>query len=153
MMQRFWALDRLRAVAVLAMIQGHCFTALLKPGELTGLAGRLHGLVHGLTGPCFLFGAGLAFGMTTYARYDEQRRAGPLLYARLRRYALLFAIGYALQLPGSSLVKAFQAEGEPLRILLRVGPLQLIALTLLVCQLMVLWIPRSARHAQWAGAL
>lgn len=151
-MQRFWALDRLRAAAVLAMIQGHCFTALLRPGELSGVPGRLHGLLHGLTGPCFLFGAGLAFGMTTYGRYAEQRSVGPALFARLRRYALLLVIGYALQLPGGSLSKAFTAEGEPLRILLRVGPLQLIALTLLCCQLMVLLLSTPARHALWAGA-
>lgn len=152
-MQRFWALDRLRALAVLAMIQGHCFTALLRPQALTGGVARLHGLIHGLTGPCFLFGAGLAFGMTTYARYPQHRQIGAALRARLRRYALLIVVGYALQLPGGSIWKAFSAQGAVLENVLRIGPLQHIALTLLLCQLGVLLIARPAHHALAALAL
>jgi len=150
-MQRFWALDRLRATAVLAMIQGHCFTAMLRPGELSGLAGRLHGLIHGLTGPAFLFGAGLAFGITTYPRYEQHRRVDSVFAQRVRRYALLVAIGYSLQLPGSSLLKAFEARGETLQILTRVGPLQLIALVLLLCQLAALLLRTAQLHALCTG--
>ena len=122
------------------MVQGHTFTALLRPGEMAKPWETLHGLVHGLTGPVFLLGAGLAFGITTYPRYAQHHVPGPALWARLRRYALLLAIGYALQLPGGSVASALSASGSRLQLVVRVGPLQLIA-------------PSARRHAQWVLGL
>src|SRR5688572_30590278 len=137
-MQRWHALDSLRALAVIAMIQGHTTTALMRSGELSAPVEQLHALLHGLTAPAFLVGAGLAFGVTSYRRYDAFHEPGYALNRRLRRYALLLAIGYALQLPGGSLWAALHAQGDKLLLVFRVGPLQLIALTLGACQLAML---------------
>lgn len=145
--ERFVALDRLRALAVVSMVQGHTFTALLADGELPHELKRIHSLIHGLTAPAFLFGAGLAFGVATYPRYAQHREGGAPLQRRLRRYAGLLAIGYALQLPGSSLFAALRLQGDQLVPVLRVGPLQLIALCLGVAQLAVLLFRSPARHA------
>lgn len=135
------------------MVQGHTFTALLRPGEMSRPWEQLHGLLHGLTGPAFLLGAGLAFGLTTYPRYAQHHVVGPALWARLRRYALLLAIGYALQLPGGSVARALTASGSTLSLVVRVGPLQMIAVTLGLCQLLALVVPNARRHAQLLLAL
>jgi hypothetical protein len=144
---RFVALDRLRALAVVSMVQGHTFSALMKPDALPASVMQWHALVHGLTAPAFLFGAGLAFGLATYPRYEQHRRGGSVVFARLRRYAWLIVLGYALQLPGASLLAALRLRGDELSPVLRVGPLHLIALCLTVCQLAALCIESPRRHA------
>src|SRR5262249_12613026 len=63
--RRWLALDVLRGVAVLLMIQGHTFTALLDPAHYVGNWSRWHSLLHGLTAPMFLLGGGLAYGFVT----------------------------------------------------------------------------------------
>jgi len=147
---RFVALDRLRALAVLSMIQGHTFSALLAPGALPPWLMELHALVHGLTAPAFLFGAGLAFGVSTYPRYDLHRCDGPALRARLVRVLVLLVLGYALQLPGASLFAALRLHDAALAPVLRVGPLHLIAFCLLVCQLGACFFRTPLRHAAFA---
>lgn len=152
-MKRFWALDRLRALAVVLMIQGHTFTALMQPRAFSPAFSRIHGLLHGLTAPAFLFGAGLAFGFATYGRYERYRTFGPELRRRFLRYASLLAIGYALQLPGASLWAAFHVQGAQLELLCRIGPLQLVALTLGLCQLAILFVPTPRMHAALSAGL
>jgi hypothetical protein len=111
----------------------------------------VHRLLHGLTAPTFLLGAGLAFGVTTYASYDRHHHGGRTLRDRLRRYMWLVIIGYGLQLPGASLVGALRLQGDQLAPLFRVGPLQLIALTLGLCQLAALALPTARHHAMASG--
>ncbi|MET0283304.1 MAG: heparan-alpha-glucosaminide N-acetyltransferase domain-containing protein, partial [Polyangiales bacterium] len=141
-MQRFDALDRLRALAVVSMVQGHTFTALMRPDALPQSFMQWHALVHGLTAPAFLFGAGLAWGIASYPRYDAQP-----FWKRMRRYTMLIVIGYALQLPGASLLAAFKLRGDALAPVLRVGPLHLIALCLGLCQLLALVLRAPRAHA------
>jgi hypothetical protein len=149
---RFHALDRLRALAVLSMVQGHTFTALLADDALPGWAMQLHALVHGVTAPAFLCGAGLAFGLATYPRYALHQR-GRALWPRLRRYGWLFVIGYALQLPGSSLFTALRMPFAELTPVFRVGPLHLVAFCLLLCQLGALVVRTPRVHGVAALAL
>ena len=84
---RWVALDRLRALAVLFMIQGHVFTALLRRDALSGTVMRWHERLHGLTAPAFLFGAGLAFGTATYGKYAQHSVWGVHVARRMRRPA------------------------------------------------------------------
>ena len=137
MKSRWTALDRLRALAVLLMVQGHTFNVVLVEAERGETWYRFHKLLHGLTAPMFLFGAGLAFGLTTYARWERHLEPGAALNRRLRRYGLLILLGYGLQLPGFSLGGLMSADSDSLRMFLRVGPLQLIAVSLLLCQLLI----------------
>jgi uncharacterized membrane protein len=152
-MKRFWALDRLRALAVVLMIQGHTFTALMQPRAFSPAVDRVHGLLHGLTAPAFLFGAGLAFGFATYGRYESHRQLGRATQRRFVRYLSLLAIGYALQLPGASLWAAFHVHGAQLELVCRIGPLQLVALTLGLCQLAIVVVPTPRLHAALSAAL
>lgn len=137
---------------MVSMVQGHTTTALLAPDALPTHVEQLHALLHGLTAPTFLFGAGLAFGVTSYERYAAYRQPGRALNKRLLRYLTLFLLGYALQLPGSSLWAAFHVDGEKLSLVCRVGPLQLIALVLGMCQLAMLVLQSARAHALFAGS-
>ncbi len=150
---RFDALDRLRALAVVLMVQGHVFTALMRPDALPETFMQWHGLVHGLTAPMFLFGAGLAFGIASYPRYASHHVMGPAFWKRMRRYGMLVLIGYALQLPGASLLAALRLSGDALAPVLRVGPLHLIALCLGICQLAALLLESARAHALLCCAL
>jgi len=96
---RWVALDLLRFVAVLMMVQGHTFTTLLSQTYNSERWHRHHDFVHGYTAPMFLYGAGLAFGVTTFRGWEKQTRPGPALNKRVRRYITLILIGYFLHLP------------------------------------------------------
>ena len=152
-MSRFYALDRLRALAVVSMVQGHTFSALLAEDALPRWLMQVHALAHGLTAPAFLLGAGLAFGLATYPRYELYSQIGDAFVARMRRYGALIVLGYALQLPGSSLLMAFRMRSQDLTPVFRVGPLHLIAFCLLVCQLGTLALRSPRLHAAAALAL
>ncbi|HEX6244960.1 MAG TPA: hypothetical protein VFZ61_28765, partial [Polyangiales bacterium] len=133
-------------LAVLWMIQGHAFTALLRADAMPSAWARWHERLHGLTAPAFMFGAGLAFGTATYGEYRAHRRLrGPLL-RRMRWYAALFVLGYLQQAPGWSPWNALHAQGAELEVASRVGALQLIALSLALCQLAILVLPRVRAH-------
>ncbi|MEY4577341.1 MAG: hypothetical protein RL701_2044 [Pseudomonadota bacterium] len=125
--QRWLALDILRGLAVLLMIQGHTFTALLRASEYDGAWSRWHSLVHGLTAPMFLIGGGLAYGFVVMR--DSQQPGLRLV----RRGLMLLALGYLLQFPNAS-PSAWLRDPVLLAGALRVGPLQLIGACLLICE-------------------
>jgi uncharacterized membrane protein len=135
---RWRALDALRCLAIVLMVQGHTFYALLDPGVRVHPWFWLHDRLHGLTAPMFLFASGLAFGVTTLGSFAEHARLGPALRQRMTRYAMLIAIGYALQLPGQSLIAPLHDGTLLTAPVLRIGPLQALGVVLGVCQLLVL---------------
>lgn len=151
-MAHWTALDRLRALAVLLMVQGHSFNVLLAESERAATWFRYHRVVHGLTAPMFLMGAGLAFGITTYRAWDQHVEGGPALKKRMKRYATLLVLGYALQVPGFSMSGALRVDLIAREMLLRVGPLQLIAVTLGLCQLTLMAVKHRGRFAWLVGA-
>ncbi|MGE4073376.1 MAG: heparan-alpha-glucosaminide N-acetyltransferase domain-containing protein [Lysobacterales bacterium] len=140
--QRFDALDSLRCVAVLLMVQGHAFYLTLSAAERNAFWYPWHSYVHGYTAPGFMFGAGLAFGFTTLSdRIDQHARWTPMLRQRLYRYLSLIVIGYALQLPplAENAVNWLQSD---LNQFARVEALQHIGAALLFCQLLVILLRR-----------
>jgi len=144
---RWLALDVFRAVAVLWMIQGHTFTALLGSGDIfKGDLGQIYRLLHGLTAPMFLAGAGLAYGIVTFS---APRPAAP--GRMLRRALMLFAIGTVLQLPAAP-VRAIIEQRALLAATLQPAALQLMAACLVVAELLRL-IPGRLRFAATSLAL
>jgi acyltransferase len=126
---RWLALDVLRGVAVLLMIQGHTFTALLRTSAYEGAWSRWHALVHGLTAPMFLIGGGLAYGVVI------ARSARPSSLRLLRRGLTLIVLGYVLQFPRAP-AHVWLSDPVLFAGAVRIGPLQLIGLCLLLCELM-----------------
>lgn len=146
--QRWLALDVFRALAVLSMIQGHTFTALLRADEYAGAWSSWHSLLHGLTAPMFLLGGGLAYGIVTLRPDRPRPGAGRLV----RRGFELLAIGYALQLPKAPLAEVY-ASHALLSAAVRVGPLQLVGVCLLLCETLRAAIRTRARHVAALAAV
>jgi uncharacterized membrane protein len=124
---RWLALDVFRALAVLWMIQGHTFTALL---GTTDSLGQVYRLMHGLTAPMFLCGAGLAYGIVHFSAHK------PVVPGRmLRRALLLWVIGTVLQLPAAPLWSILW-QRELLSAVVQPGALQLVAACLALAELL-----------------
>ncbi|MDD9969366.1 MAG: heparan-alpha-glucosaminide N-acetyltransferase domain-containing protein [Myxococcales bacterium] len=140
---RFDALDTLRCLAVLVMVQGHAFYLVIEDAVRGERWYAWHNYLHGYTAPAFLFGAGLAFGVTTLRNLPAHSRWGSTLFSRLYRYLALFAIGYAIQLPPLDRDPASWTM-ENLRVFSRVEALQHIGAVLLFCQLLVVVTRRRA---------
>lgn len=103
-MKRVDALDALRAFAVVQMVQGHTLDALLATSLRAGMAFEVWRWVRGLTAPAFLFCAGFAFVFAYRRRPDGTTR-------RLKRAALLIALGYGLRTPWLQLLSGEVSVG------------------------------------------
>jgi acyltransferase len=129
---RWLSLDVFRGLAIVSMIQGHVFTALLRPDAYEGDWVSWHSLLHGLTAPMFLIGGGIAYGFVTLR--EGATTAGRVSPRIVKRGLQLLALGYLLQLPRAApselLARPDLVEGT-----LRVGPLQLVGVCLLLAEL------------------
>jgi hypothetical protein len=136
---RYAFLDLFRAFFVILMVEGHVVRALLSPEAQASEGFRLHELLHGITGPGFLFGAGFAFSIAAYRRREQMRSLSPAFLRRLWRAVNLILIGYALHLPFFSLQKTITAATvEQWNELLAFGPLQCIGFSLLFLRMLFL---------------
>lgn len=146
---RWLALDLFRFCAVCLMVQGHVFSTLLDRATKSQDWYPHHSFVHGYTAPMFLFGAGLAFGYTTFRRWDEHARFGPGAVKRFKRYGWLLVIGYGLHLPTLSLRRLFAID-DPDRIarMLQVDVLQHIGVSLAITQVLV-YLVKDKRLFIW----
>ena len=143
--ERWRALDLLRLVAVVLMVQGHVFTALLDRGLRHGPWYIRHSYVHGLTAPIFFFASGLAFGVATLRNWSDQTHWGPAAKRRFGRYAWLLFIGYMLSLPGLSFRQLWtSASPDTVRMFFRVDALENIAVSLILAQGLV-WLTKKQR--------
>jgi uncharacterized membrane protein len=148
MRDRWLALDVFRFSAIALMIQGHVFSVLLDRATKAESWYPHHSFVHGYTAPMFLFGAGLAFGVTTFRVWREHASFGPAARKRMGRYAMLIAIGYALHVPAGSLSRLFALDPDTYASIARVDVLQHIGVALAIAQLLVA-IVRSERAFAW----
>ncbi|HET6418057.1 MAG TPA: heparan-alpha-glucosaminide N-acetyltransferase domain-containing protein, partial [Polyangiales bacterium] len=142
---RWRALDLLRLVAVVLMVQGHVFTALLDRGLRHGPWYIRHSYVHGLTAPIFFFASGLAFGVVTLRNWSDHTHWGPSAKRRFARYGWLLFIGYMLSLPGLSFRELWtSASPDTVRMFFRVDALENIAVSLILVQGLV-WLTKKQR--------
>lgn len=144
--QRYLFIDLLRFSAVVFMIQGHTFDALLDFGVRTGLFFFVHDFFHGFTAPMFLFASGVAFGISTFKKWEEHAVPGPRLRRRVLKFAGLLVIGYALHMPFFSLQKiAAEATDAEIAVWLQADALHCIAATSLLLQGAVLALKTERR--------
>lgn len=137
-------IDLARALAVLFMLYGHVLDALLAPEYRTGRWFDLWSFQRGLTSSLFLLLAGFAFSIATTRHWATHLRLSAKVLHRLRRFAMYVLLGYALHLPASRLVEMRGASAEQWRLFLAVDVLQLIGVTFIGVQALVL-VCRSRR--------
>jgi uncharacterized membrane protein len=141
---RILALDWLRGLAVLIMLQGHTFNSFARPDLWSHPAYIFSQFVGGLPAPIFLF----LVGVTLAIRLDRADRLGLPQAARLRsalrRTAFLAAIAFAFRLQ----LWLF-AWGNPWTELVRVDILNCMAFGIAVLSPVAVLSP--ARRITWSG--
>jgi hypothetical protein len=152
--QRYLFIDLLRFTAVIVMLQGHTFDALLSPSVKQASLFFIHDFFHGFVAPMFLFSSGVAFGVSTMKKWDVHTRLSRPVMKRIGRFVGLVIIGYALHLPFFSLPKIlYNSTPQQIAAMLQVDALHCIAVTLLSAQLAVMVCGTPRRLAIGAGAL
>ncbi len=148
---RYAFLDLYRGVIILLMIEGHVARELLEPALRASSEFRLHEFLHGITGPGFLFGAGITFGIAAQRRWNQYLSFTPTLWKRLRRISLLILLGYMLHLPFFSLRKMItETTAEGWSSFTSFDVLQCIGVSLLILQVLLFVI----RHERlFAGSI
>src|SRR6185295_532965 len=142
--QRYFFIDLIRFVAVLFMIQGHVFDAVLSSQVKAHPLYYVLDFFHGFVAPAFFFSSGIAYGVSTIRRWDEQIIWGTANRQRVGRYLLLIAVGYALHLPYFSLRKTLSsALPAEMNSLLQSDALQCIGVTLLLLQFSAFLLKRK----------
>jgi uncharacterized membrane protein len=137
-------IDLARALAVAFMLYGHTTSALLAPAYQAGRWYDIWQFQRGLTSSLFLLLGGFAFSIATTRHWGSHLRWSPALVKRLRRFALFVVLGYALHLPASRFSAMLAVDESKWRAFLAVDVLQLIGVSFIAIQLLVL-VARSRR--------
>lgn len=97
--RRLLAIDVLRVVAVLQMVNGHTIDTVLEEAERHSSAFSAYSYARGLTSVAFLVAAGFAYHATTYARYERHRADPSSLGHRFGRAKELLLVGFGMHVP------------------------------------------------------
>ncbi len=152
--QRYLFIDLLRFIAVLFMIQGHTFDATLEYSVRHHALFTAHDFFHGFIAPLFLFASGVAFGISTFKKWEDHIVFSRKVQRRIGRFVSLLIIGYALHLPYFSLQKIMtEATQSEIASFLQVDALHCIAITLLILQLAVLVLKTEKRFVLFTAVL
>jgi uncharacterized membrane protein len=131
-------IDLGRALAVIFMLYGHTASALLAPAYQTGPWFAIWQFQRGLTSSLFLLLGGFAFSIATSRHWASHVRWSDAVVRRLRRFGLFILLGYALHIPVSRLRDVSTISDERWRTFLVVDVLQLVGVTLILVQLLVM---------------
>ncbi|MFN0063041.1 MAG: acyltransferase family protein [Myxococcaceae bacterium] len=139
-------LDAARAWAVVAMVTGHSFDALLDVAQRSAPWYTTYTLFRGMTAPLFLFVSGCAVAK---AVMDRQRTGFDVLRRYVPRALGLIALGAALRWPSWDVQGLFQGSPELLKHFLGVDALACIGISLILTSVVFagfrgLWIRLAA---------
>ncbi len=144
--QRYWFLDLYRGLIVFFMVEGHVLRVVLLPEEQREPWFVFHELLHGITGPGFLFGSGFTFAIATQRRWDQLITFSPAFFRRLWRALLLMDMGYLLHVPYFSLNKTLRDPSpQEWDAFFAFDALQCIGLTLIVLRMLL----ATLRSERW----
>jgi len=132
------------------MLYGHSVSALLDPRYETGTWFDIWVFQRGLTSTLFLILSGFAFSIATGRHWSSHGRLSPSVLRRARRFSLFILLGYALHFPVGRFVDLAYATPERWRSFLAVDVLQLIGVTFIGVQILVL-LTRSRRAFGWTS--
>jgi uncharacterized membrane protein len=131
-------IDLARALAVVMMMYGHTVSALLDKSYQSGTWFEIWTFQRGLTSSLFLFLSGFAFSIATMRHWPAHTQLSPAVWKRARRFALFIVLGYSMHLPTRRVVDFASADDARWGAFLAVDVLQLMGVTLLFMQLLVL---------------
>ena len=143
-------IDLARALAAVFMLYGHTVSALLAPRYQTGTWFDIWVFQRGLTSTLFLLLSGFAFSIATGRHWSVHGQLSPAVFKRVRRFALFILLGYALHFPVGRFVDLPYATPERWRSFLAVDVLQLIGMTFISVQILVM-LTRSRRAFGWTS--
>jgi uncharacterized membrane protein len=150
--QRYLFVDLLRFIAVVFMIQGHTFDALLDLSVKSNTLFYIHDFFHGFIAPMFLFASGVAFGISTLKKWEHHIAFGSTVYRRIGKFIGLILVGYSLHLPFFSLQKIInEATTVEISAWLQVDALHCIAVTLLFLQILAFIIKKESQFVSIVG--
>ena len=144
-------IDLARALAVVFMLYGHTVSAVLDPEYQRGAWFAVWQFQRGLTSPLFLLLSGFAFSIATTRHWASHTALSWSVVRRVRRFALFILLGYALHFPVTQFTQLPDATPQQWRALLGVDVLQLIGVTFIAVQLLVLTL--RSRQVFMAGCL
>jgi uncharacterized membrane protein len=142
--------DLARALAAVFMLYGHTVSALLAPRYQTGAWFEIWVFQRGLTSTLFLLLSGFAFSIATGRHWSVHGQISPAVIRRVRRFSLFIALGYALHFPVARFADLAYATPERWRSFLAVDVLQLIGVTFIGVQILVM-LTRSRRVFGWTA--
>jgi acyltransferase len=143
-------IDLARALAAVFMLYGHTVSALLAPRYQTGTWFEIWVFQRGLTSTLFLLLSGFAFSIATGRHWSLHGQISPAVIKRVRRFSLFIALGYALHFPVARFADLPYATPERWRSFLAVDVLQLIGVTFIGVQILVM-LTRSRRVFGWTS--
>jgi hypothetical protein len=149
---RVWFVDVVRLLASLQMVNGHTLDAVMLPALKQGRFFESYDWGRGLVSVGFLMVAGIAFHVSTLARFERHRANPAAIRARFRRALVVIAAGYFLGFPWG----AFTPDPALARLawsyFFSVGILHSIGAALVVLEAITL-AARSARQVAGAAGL
>ena len=131
-------IDLARALAVFFMLYGHTIDALLEPGYRAGVWFDAWQFQRGLTSSLFLILSGFAFSIATGRHWSSHVRVTPAWWRRVRRFVWFVFLGYSLHSPVGRAVDYKVATEAAWRTFVAVDVLQLIGVTFIAVQCLVL---------------
>ena len=137
-------IDLARALAVVLMISGHTSSALLSRSYHASEWFNVWQFQRGLTSALFLLLAGFAFSVATSRHWSSHVNPSPAVLKRLQRFGLLVLLGYGLHFPVAHFTDLVTATDAQWRAFLAADVLQLIGMTFVFIQALVM-IVRSRR--------
>jgi uncharacterized membrane protein len=143
-------IDLARALAAVFMLYGHTVSALLAPRYQTGIWFDIWIFQRGLTSTLFLLLSGFAFSIATARHWSSHGQPTAAVFRRVRRFSLFILLGYALHFPVARFVDLAYATPERWQSFLVVDVLQLIGVTFIGIQVLVM-LTRSRRAFGWTA--
>ena len=131
-------IDLARALAVVLMVSGHTSSALLADRYRIGPWFDVWTFQRGLTSALFLLLAGFAFSVATARHWSSHVRLSAAVLRRVRRFALFVVLGYGLHFPVPHFSELATITESQWRAFMTVDVLQLIGVSLIGLQLLVL---------------
>ncbi|MGQ9618588.1 MAG: heparan-alpha-glucosaminide N-acetyltransferase domain-containing protein [Candidatus Aminicenantia bacterium] len=131
--KRYLFIDLFRGLAIIKMIEGHVFRALLVPTS-SFFKSSFISFLDGLTGPIFLFISGISFSIVLKRHKEDFLRLNKKFFTKIQRVLFIIFVGYWLHLPFFSLRKTFHSCPEIMREFLKADILQCIGVSLLFLQ-------------------